>query len=376
MKVSVEVLASGRVRLRWYYQGRQCVLSTGTKNSPVAIASAKRLAGLIEADILSGNYDPTLLKYKPRTGKRGTVVSAVELWQHYTKAMQTDKALSASAMGRYRSIGNHLEATLGSLKAEAVNEAKAKDFAAYLSERRTGHTVKVYLYLLAACWDWAKGRYHVAAANPWRSPLARVKPSPRKRVKPFTQIELATILSALQHHPHYNHYYPLVLFLAATGTRPGEAMALRWEHVADDFKSVAIGSAANRQGEIKSTKNHKERRVWLPDVVSNQLRDAHKQSPRNTLVFPAVKGGLLDDKRLARMWKALLADCGIPFRRIYTLRHSAISRALAAGFTPVAIAEQTGHLARTLMDVYAHAIESKVLAFDVVSSSLLTDSKS
>ncbi len=205
----------------------------------------------------------------------------------------------------------------------------------------------------------------MAAANPWRSPLERVKPSPRKRVKPFTRTELATILSALQQHPHYRHYYPLVLFLAAVGCRPSEAIALKWEHVADDFKNVAIIAAANRQGEIKSTKNSKERRVWLTDVVSNQLRYAHKQSPRNTLVFPAVKGGLLDDKRLARMWRELLAGCGLPFRRIYTLRHTAISRALESGLTPAAISEQTGHLPRTLIDTYARAIESRVFDFDI-----------
>ncbi len=153
MKVSVEIAQGKYVRLRWSYQGKPVCISLGMFDSPLARAYAQQRAAIIEGDILSGNYDPTLLKYKPRTGKRGTVVSAVDLWQHYTQAMQTDKGLSASAMGRYRSIGNHLEATLGSLKAESVTEAKAKDFAAYLGERCSGNTVKQYLWLLASCWD-------------------------------------------------------------------------------------------------------------------------------------------------------------------------------------------------------------------------------
>lgn len=368
MKVSVEIAQGRYVRLRWSYQGKRVYISLDIPDSPLARSVAQKQAAIIQADILSGNYDQTLLKYKPHTGKLGTVVSAVELWQHYTKAMQTDKGLSASSMVRYRAIANHLETTLGSLKAESVTEAKAKDFAAYLSERCSGHTVKVYLYLLANCWDWASGRYHVAASNPWRSPLERVKPSPRKRVKPFTQAELSTILKTLQQHQHYARYYPLVLFLAAVGCRPGEAMALTWGHVSDDFKSVEVVAAVNRQGQIKDTKNHKERVVWLPPVVTAMLSERYQHQPPDALVFPAVRGGLLDDKRLARMWKQLLKDCNITFRRIYTLRHTVISRALASGFTPIAIAEQTGHLPRTLIDNYAHVIEQKVLLLQLIET--------
>ncbi|NJK72507.1 MAG: DUF3596 domain-containing protein [Synechococcaceae cyanobacterium SM2_3_60] len=83
MKISVEVLKSGRIRLRWYYQGKQVCTLLGMRDSPLARAHAQRQAAIIKADILSGNYDPSLLKYKLTTGKRGTVVSAVELWQHF-----------------------------------------------------------------------------------------------------------------------------------------------------------------------------------------------------------------------------------------------------------------------------------------------------
>lgn len=77
MKVSVEIAQGKYVRLRWSYQGKPVCISLGMFDSPLARAYAQQRAAIIEGDILSGNYDPTLLKYKPLTGKRGTVVSAV-----------------------------------------------------------------------------------------------------------------------------------------------------------------------------------------------------------------------------------------------------------------------------------------------------------
>ncbi len=111
MKISVEVLKSGRIRLRWYYQGKQVCISLGMRDSPLARAHANCQAAIIEADIISGNYDPTLLKYKPRTGKRGTVVSAVELWQHFYPF----KTLAIKASWRYLVLPASLQLFIASL---------------------------------------------------------------------------------------------------------------------------------------------------------------------------------------------------------------------------------------------------------------------
>jgi integrase len=49
---------------------------------------------------------------------------------------------------------------------------------------------------------------------------------------------------------------------------------------------------------------------------------------------------------------------------VYTLRHSAISLALASGVNPIDLAEQTGHDKRVLLSTYAHAIGKKSLFVD------------
>jgi integrase len=49
-------------------------------------AFAERLARQIELDFLRGNYDSTLLKYKPKIlGKNATELSTVELFQRFSQ---------------------------------------------------------------------------------------------------------------------------------------------------------------------------------------------------------------------------------------------------------------------------------------------------
>src|SRR5580704_9905207 len=45
----------------------------------------------------------------------------------------------------------------------------------------------------------------------------------QKAIRPFSEAELEKVLSAAARHEQ--EYYPLILFLARTGARPGEALA-------------------------------------------------------------------------------------------------------------------------------------------------------
>lgn len=63
----------------------------------------------------------------------------------------------------------------------------------------------------------------------------------------------------------------------------------------------------------------------------------------------------------ARVWKAILEQCYIEYRKPYAVHHSAISHALANGAKPMDLVEQTEHDKRVLLDVYAPAIQQKSL---------------
>jgi integrase len=75
--------------------------------------------------------------------------------------------------------------------------------------------------MLQSCWDWARGKYHIADGNPWTNQISRIKPQPKQKVKPFTTAEVRAILSAFESDRYYSHYYAFVAFLFGVGCRIG-----------------------------------------------------------------------------------------------------------------------------------------------------------
>jgi integrase len=339
-------------------------MSCGVPATSTGKALAKQKAASIELDISAGYFDPTLLKYKPRTlGKTATELSAVELFERYAQAMKRDKVLTRNAFQKYTALLSHLTAFFGNVGAESVSDRRAGDFSAYLLERMVGQTAKQYLFLLRACWQWSEGKYHVTG-NPWAESAGKVKSQPSKRVKPFSEGELRTILSGFENSKVYRYYYPVFLFLVSTGVRPGEAFGLKWGSVADHFNYVVIREAVSRGESRGRTKTGKTRIVPLSKTVSEMLRDRHAQlNPKaESLVFPSPKGKALDDHNFNRRpWKTVLESVGVAYRSPYSVRHSAATLALENGANPTALAKQLGHDPRVLFNNYDHAIAKQPL---------------
>jgi integrase len=332
-------------------------MSCGVSATPTGKAIAKQKAAQIEIDISAGYFDHTLLKYKPRTlGKTATEISAVELFERYAQAMKRDKALTRNGYQKYTALLSHLKQCFEDVGAVDVGDHRAGDFSAYLLERMVGQTAKQYLFLLRACWDWAQGKYHVTG-NPWADSAGKVKSQPSKRVKPFSETEVKAILAGFESSAVYRHYAPMVRFLFATGVRPGEAFAIRWGSVADDFSYVVIREAVSRGEHRGCTKTGKSRLIHLGSGIAQMLGDRHaQQQPKpESLVFPSPKGKPLDDHNFnRRAWKAVLESVGVEYRSPYTVRHSSASHALVRGSCPIALAEQMGHDPQVLLKIYAH----------------------
>jgi integrase len=336
-------------------------MSCGVDDNATGRAIARQKAAQIELDITAGYFDPTLMKYKPQLlGKTATEISCPDLFERFMRSMQRDKNLASGSMRRYVCILSHLKRCLD-VSAGAIQERMSGNFAAYLKERVSPVTAKSYLYTLSACWDWARGKYRVVETNPWTAHVAKVKSQPHQRVKPFTTAEIKAILSAFERDRYYSHYHSFVAFLFGIGCRPGEAIALQWKHLGEDFATVWIGHSV-ADGQRKSTKTGKARTVLLNPQVSEMLRSRHEalRPKPDDLVFPSPNGKFIDSRNFRnRAWKTILEQCHIEYRKPYVTRHSAISHSLANGANYLAVAEQTGHDPKVLHDSYASAIELK-----------------
>jgi integrase len=358
--------------IRFTHDGKPYSFSLPKHNNPIGEARAKQIMAQIEQDIVYGNFDTSLLTYKPRKlGKNPTDITAVELIEKYIADRQED--LANGSIVRLKAIASKLSQLLGDKPAEKVTELVARDAIARWSETATSRSIKTYLFLLRACWDWAKGKYHIAESNPWSACLEcskykrkTAKPKPQK---PFTIGELQEIVAAFKADRYYTHYTDFVFFLASVATRPGEAIGLRWEDINSDYSIASVRESISRGHQnLDGTKTGKCRTVNLPDCVRAMLADRKQRlNPRpEDLVFPAPRGGSIDDHNFCnRAWKKMLASRNIEYRTPYNLRHSAISHALHHGASPVALAEQTGHSVRVLLSTYAHATRSDCLFVDL-----------
>lgn len=358
MKVTIENHGN-RLRLRWRHQGKRYTMAVGVSGNATGQALARQKAAQIEIDISAGYFDKSLLKYKPRIlGKTATELSCPELFERYTQFISKDKALHSGSLFRYQGALSHLKKRLDR-PAHQVNERIAGNFASSLTEHVSNRTAKEYLWLIMNCWNWAQGKYHVQSENPWAGQVKRIKPQPRQKVKPFTTPEIIAILEAFRNHPKHSHYNDYVAFLFGVGCRPGEASALKWEHLGPEFETAWIGESVSR-GKRKSTKTGKSRTVVLSPPIQAMLSQRYQAllpKPDN-LIFPSPRGLPICDRNFReRAWKSILEQCNIEYRKPYTTRHTAVSHALANGADPVSVAEQSGHDKRVLLDSYAHVIK-------------------
>ena len=107
------------------------------------------------------------------------------------------------------------------------------------------------------------------------------------------------------------------------------------------------------------------RQVKLETWVAIELRRLHAVDIANPgtnpdaapQIFKTRLGQSINSDYLAREFKRLLTEAGLPQMRLYDLRHTAATLALAAGVPAKVISEQLGHASSAFtLDAYAHVL--------------------
>lgn len=362
-KVKIET-DKGWLRVRFSHLGKRHAFALGLPDNKTNKAAAQSTATRIELDILSGNFDPTLAKYKPEKvveahkQDRETVTALYKRWMAH-KA----KEVAPKTMEKFRATLAYLFQHFDGKPVEFLGEKDAEAFIHW--QRNTVLTtqgknlsmvqVKRRVEELEACWRWAN-----AESNPWEILASRIRIPPKQAPKPFTKSEMLAIIQGFRDSPYYNHYAPYVQFVFATGCRTGEAIALKWKHLNDDCSAAWIGESLSR-GVRKATKSNRARNIDLPQSAVDLLMTI-RPSPFNpeASVFTSPTGLAMDDHNFTqRAWKAVLKESGVEYRKPYTTRSTLISHALEQGMNPVTVAQLTGHDVETLYSNYSGNVNSR-----------------
>ncbi|GAA8099644.1 tyrosine-type recombinase/integrase [Helicobacter pylori] len=151
----------------------------------------------------------------------------------------------------------------------------------------------------------------------------------------------------------------LKAFLAVaffTGMRTGEQLALLWEDIDFNEKTITINKSLNELGQITSPKNKPSiREVDLLEPVENILKELQASEPDNKkFVFIDMP------KRSSvfqRHFKKLLKALNLKDRKLYTTRHIFASLMLSQGEEAMWVSKTLGHKdLNTTYKTYSHYI--------------------
>jgi integrase len=181
----------------------------------------------------------------------------------------------------------------------------------------------------------------------------------------LTAEQSRTFLEAAMKTP----YGPVFVFALTTAARPSEYLGVRWDDINWDCGTVAIVRTlvrAKGNWRFADTKRSRSRRVIkLQTWVLKILKDLRARTQTcgcswpgaADLVFWTPTGRPIHADKLAKRFKSILHHSGLPMIRLYDLRHTGATLALAVGVPPKVVSEQLGHVSAAFtLDVYAHVL--------------------
>jgi integrase len=176
---------------------------------------------------------------------------------------------------------------------------------------------------------------------------------------PFGPDEIRAILSACD-----GQLRNVWQFAFATGMRPSEYMALRWESVDLVAGTVKVERARVVSVTKDETKTRAGKRLIDLRRGAHDALKAQEQHSRlaNELVFldPATGRGWNTSDRLHRLWAPVVKRAGVRYRTQYQTRHTFASTLLSTGENPMYVAKQMGHTDTTMVTrTYGRWIEQE-----------------
>lgn len=292
----------------------------------------------------------------------GSYVSPSKMrWEEFVDKWLAEYARLTYKPDSYKAISTWISSVLrpafAGKQVSRVSTSDLQGFYATLTRRdgqplapasiRRYHNVVLSMFSVATDWEMVS-----------RNPATGVR-LPRVEHKEMIVLSPQELRAFLAEVP--DTYRDLFSTLAYTGLRFGEALALEWDHIDFDLKTVRVVSG----------KTHNARRtVPMPKTLAALLRERHRAlgCPTGGLVFPSEAGGRLNAHNLRhRVFQRASVRAGLGewadpenerlYRgfRIHDLRHTYASMLIANNESPKLVSMVMGHGSiRTTYDRYGH----------------------
>ncbi|MEM1167578.1 MAG: tyrosine-type recombinase/integrase [Cyanobacteria bacterium P01_H01_bin.35] len=309
-RVNIEVYKT-YYRLRWTFEGVRRSLVVCPIDTEGGLNLAKAKAKEIDTDINKaalgfGEYDTTLAKYslrhEPKKPKE-TLWNLLEIWEDY-KARRKNFISHSTQKNSWRAVDSYL------LNTNYLSQKNVDALVDYLlTKYKPGTLLRPFGDIVTATNLWSK-RNNIN--NPWREikallPRSRKTETESRSKQAWGQAEVNAVLNYFETNDKHSFYHPYVTFLAYTGCRPEEAIALTWDDIYWE-NSYTLFDKAYTYGKLnQTTKTGRSRRFPVNRQLDSFLRN--NVSLESKLLFPAVKGGYLDQRLFNRRhFKPVVAE--------------------------------------------------------------------
>lgn len=353
-----------RIQIAFSFEGQQCrELLPVCKINKTNIDYAASLRSEIRRKITDGVFE--YAKYFPDSPKvtKGVVkvvqkLSIGDLLRAqlaiYDKQTENDTLSPSSYQGYYKIINSILIPAFDKLPINDLTAPVLRTWIAGLGV--TAKTVRNRLTPLRSALEDALND-DLIESNPLdnvalKKLLSQTSTkSKRGAIEPFDHEEVAALLKACRADERST-----LQFWFATGLRPGEFIALRWESIDMDKKLVRISTneVTGRRGDVvgqfeKAPKTSSGAReidlsVSAIEALAQQQELKHGDNSRVWMNPRSGKPWAREQQIVRTFWEPLFERSKIRYRNLYQIRHTYASTLLTNGANPFWLAQQMGHV--------------------------------
>ena len=162
-----------------------------------------------------------------------------------------------------------------------------------------------------------------------------------------------------------------------TGLRRGELLALRWEDLDVQNRTLSINKSVARQNGKRVISTPKTpnsiRTVLLPEETVKLLVKEHERHPVNPYLFPSPRTGeTWDPDGFRRLHDRIIKEIGAEHVRFHDMRHTFATLSLKSGVDVRTLSETLGHFsAGFTFSTYVHSTPGmKQSAADAIGNTI------
>jgi integrase len=353
------VYKTGKKVKVWYGMWREDVLNQDGKTS--RRQRNIRLGTVSELPTRAAAFEE-LSRQMGLSRKPSVMMTLSELFERW-KVVVVPTIKTTTADYYQKILRAHVVPNFGKREVSSIGRYDIESFLAERAQMYSRNTLRGMRVSLGRLMSWA-----VACGWLEKNPCAGVKlpHAGKKVVRTVLKPSQVTAIAERLDEP----YSTLVLFLAVTGLRIGEAIGIKWRDFEGDVLHI---SRRIYEGKSDTTKTKgSDRSLPIPKVLLERMRllggdDWVFRSREGTPVNP---GNVL--KRYVR---PIVRELGISLGGWHDFRHTLTTGLLRSGASPKVVSNILGHAdVQITLDIYDHPdVESFRAPLDRVANQLLRD---